>query len=307
MRHVTIYREPGRFAGWPANYGIWRWGDEIVVGFTVGAHKTVASGHARDKSQPFINIQARSLNRGAAWQIEDFNGMRPAARGLSADEHMAAGLRLDEVMTATTAPPPAQPLSFQQPDFALMVARTGLKPGVFSFFYISADRCRSWAGPYRLPLFGTAGIAARTDYLIQGPHSALFFLAANKGDGEEGKTICVRTADGGMTFQFLSVVGEEPPAKGDFATMPASIQLPSGALLSALRCRKGRRRQKLDRSLRLRRRRALLALHQPPRPLPKTRPRRQPALLEAPARRPHPADVRQPRRSLQHLRPHKRR
>ncbi|MCY3832190.1 MAG: sialidase family protein [Chloroflexi bacterium] len=239
MRQVTIYREPGRFAGWPANYGIWSWGDEIVVGFTVGAHKTVASGHARDRRQPFINMQARSLDRGATWQSEDFNGARPGGRGLSSDEHMDAGLRLDEIMTATTAAVPAEPLSFQQPDFALMVARTGLRPGVFSFYYLSADRCRSWAGPYRLPLFGTAGIAARTDYLIQGPHSALFFLSANKGDGEEGKTICARTDDGGMTFGLLSQVGDEPLAKGDFATMPGSIQLAGGTLLSALRCRKG--------------------------------------------------------------------
>ena len=98
MRQVTIYREPGRFAGWPANYGIWRWGNEIVVGFTVGAraHKTVERGHARDKSQPinFINRQARSFDGGESWQIEPFKqlGSLPAGRGLSADEHsMDAG------------------------------------------------------------------------------------------------------------------------------------------------------------------------------------------------------------------------
>ena len=32
--HVIVYRETGKFAGWPANYGMWAWGDEIVVGFT---------------------------------------------------------------------------------------------------------------------------------------------------------------------------------------------------------------------------------------------------------------------------------
>jgi hypothetical protein len=26
-RHVMIYGKPGRFAGWPANHGIWSWGD----------------------------------------------------------------------------------------------------------------------------------------------------------------------------------------------------------------------------------------------------------------------------------------
>lgn len=32
MRQASIFREPGRFGGWPANYGIWHWGDEIVGG-----------------------------------------------------------------------------------------------------------------------------------------------------------------------------------------------------------------------------------------------------------------------------------
>ena len=28
MQHVTVYRDPNRYAGWPANYGMWAWGDE---------------------------------------------------------------------------------------------------------------------------------------------------------------------------------------------------------------------------------------------------------------------------------------
>ncbi|HNT89118.1 MAG TPA: PA14 domain-containing protein, partial [Candidatus Hydrogenedentes bacterium] len=38
-RHFTVFREPGRFAGWPANRGIWQWGDEILVAFSVGEYK----------------------------------------------------------------------------------------------------------------------------------------------------------------------------------------------------------------------------------------------------------------------------
>ncbi len=239
MRQVTIYREPGRFAGWPANYGIWRWGAEIVVGFTVGAHKTVERGHAIDKSHPFLNMQARSLDGGLSWTVEDFNGTRPGGRGLSADEHMGPGLRLAELVDADSAKIPAQALDFDQPGFALMAARTGIGRGVVSFFYVSGDRCRSWAGPYRLPLFGQTGIAARSDYLIQAPHSALLFLTANKADGGEGKVICVATEDGGRSFALRSHVGDEPTGRGDFAIMPAGLQLPSGRMLCARRCREG--------------------------------------------------------------------
>jgi len=34
-----IYHKPGQFAGWPANHGLWAWGDEILVGFSVGTYK----------------------------------------------------------------------------------------------------------------------------------------------------------------------------------------------------------------------------------------------------------------------------
>ena len=36
VRHVDVYFEKGMFGGWPANHGIWSWGDEILVGFSKG-------------------------------------------------------------------------------------------------------------------------------------------------------------------------------------------------------------------------------------------------------------------------------
>ena len=74
---------------------------------------------------------------------------------------------------------------------------------------------------------------------VQDAQSALLFLTANKADGSEGKVICVRTADGGMSFELLSEVGEEPSGRGDFAIMPAGLQLSTGRLLCARRCREG--------------------------------------------------------------------
>ena len=243
VSRAIVYRRAGDFAGWPVNYGMWRWDEEIVVGFTVGAHKTVQRGHARDKGQPFVNWQARSRDGGRSWQVEPFPGALPGGRGLSADEHMAAGLRLGEVMDARTAAIPAAPIDFMQPDFALMLARTGLSRGAFSFFYTSIDRCRSWQGPYRLPDFGETAIAARTDVVVQGRHEALFFLTANKSDGQEGKVICAQTGDGGRSFQRLSQVGADLDAPGDFAIMPGSLQMADGRLLCARRCRLGASRR----------------------------------------------------------------
>src|SRR5690606_19446686 len=47
-RHVVAYREPGRFAGWPANHGMWSWGDEVLVDFSRGAYKDRGPYHHID-------------------------------------------------------------------------------------------------------------------------------------------------------------------------------------------------------------------------------------------------------------------
>ena len=70
MQHIIVYRQPGRYAGWPANYGIWSWGDEIVVGFTLGYFDMAGGFHTRDKSKPFLAMQARSLDGGLRWDVQ---------------------------------------------------------------------------------------------------------------------------------------------------------------------------------------------------------------------------------------------
>lgn len=122
----TVYRQPGRFAGWPANYGMWNWGSEIVVIFTEGTYKASTISHARDKSQPFTTLQARSLNGGKTWNVTPFPGNVPGNRPLSADEHVLPELSLE----AFLAKDDSQLLRcdggipFSHPDFAMLCGRT---------------------------------------------------------------------------------------------------------------------------------------------------------------------------------------
>jgi hypothetical protein len=83
-----------------------------------------------------------------------------------------------------------------------------------------------------LPQFDTPGIAARTDYLVNGPHDCFLFATAAKPDLEEGRPLCVRTKDGGKSWQFVSWIGPEP--KG-FAIMPSTVRLSESDLLTTLR------------------------------------------------------------------------
>lgn len=239
MHHTTVFRKPGRYAGWPANYGIWAWDDEIVVGFTLGYHDARGGFHTRDRNRPFVTMQARSLDGGLTWNVAPFPGRAPDGHALSADEHLAPELRAAPTLDGANTPAPCPGVDFTHPDFALMCARTGLRAGAQSWFYTSTDRCHTWDGPYRLPDFGQTGIAARTDYLIDGPHDALLFLTAAKSNGDEGRVFCARTTDGGRTFDFVAWIEPEPDG---YAIMPASVRLPgsriltSGRILTALRC-----------------------------------------------------------------------
>src|SRR4051794_21998788 len=77
-KNVFIYHQSGRFAGFPANHGIWHWGNEILVGFSAGDYKDLGPGrHAIDRQNPEDHLLARSLDGGETWTIEN-----PASKGI---------------------------------------------------------------------------------------------------------------------------------------------------------------------------------------------------------------------------------
>ena len=199
--NVVVYRESGRFAGWPANNGIWSWGDEIVVGFTLGYHKD-QDGHTIDGDRPSTSMQARSLDGGQHWTIEK--------RTLGNQPHINF-----------------QPIDFTQPGFAALL-RSGN-------FYYSQDRGKQWKGPIVLPTFGRPGLLARTDYIVEGKHQLTAFIAAEKESGKEGQPLCIRTEDGGQTWQPIGWIGKQPPSNYGYAIMPATVALNEHSYLTMIR------------------------------------------------------------------------
>ncbi len=228
-QNVVVYREPGRFAGWPANHGIWAWGDEIVVGFESGYfRKGEGREHAIDYSRPADHLLARSLDGGESWSIEAPESLKPPAGG-----------RIAGVPTREDGKQPVEcpgQIPFTHPDFAMTLRMESIHVGPSRFNY-STDRGKTWAGPFKVPNFGQKGIAARTDYLVNGPESCLVFLTAAKSNGREGRVICVRTTDGGKTWNLVSYVTPEPEGR-DHAIMPSTVRLSPKTLLSAVRYRK---------------------------------------------------------------------
>jgi photosystem II stability/assembly factor-like uncharacterized protein len=108
-----------------------------------------------------------------------------------------------------------------------------------SRFYYSTDRGKTWNGPFRVPSFGQKGIAARTDYIVDGPRDCMLFLTAAKSNGREGRPLCVRTTDGGKTWNLVSFIGPEP--KG-FSIMPSTVRLSETRIVTAVRRRERRKR-----------------------------------------------------------------
>ena len=207
IKHVEVYNQPGRFGGWPANNGIWSWGDEIVVGFTLGYHKE-KSGHTIDPDRPSVVRQARSLDGGFTWTVE-----RPSYLGENDEE------RETTVFSGS--------VDFTAPDFASRFRDDR--------FYYSLDRCHAWEGPFALPTFGRPGLLARTDYIVEGKHRLTAFVAAEKESGGEGQPLAVRTTDGGKTWTLVGWIGRQPPDGYGYAIMPATVALEGGSYLSMIR------------------------------------------------------------------------
>lgn len=233
IQHVKIYYHPGKFGGWPANHGIWSWGNEILVGFSAGDYKDLGpERHNIDRQKPEQHLLARSLDGGATWQIED-----PARDGVLLPEgKMLHGTELPGVVKPVWRDCPGG-IEFTHPDFAMTLRMTDNDKGP-SRFYMSTDRGHHWQGPFRLPDMGTPGIAARTDMIVSGKHTAWVFLTAAKANGQEGRPFCAQTVDGGKTWEFLSWIGPEPAG---YAIMPASVRLSGNELLTIVRCSDGTR------------------------------------------------------------------
>jgi len=209
IENVTVWEEPGRFGGWPANHGIWSWGDEILVGFSAAYFKAGdLDRHLVDRTRPGVDGLGRSLDGGRTWKFETFTS---DVKGEPVDL--------------------TEPMDFTHPDFAMKLKATNTDAGA-ALFYYSTDRGHRWHGPYKFPMLGQLGIPARTDYIVNGKRDCLVFLTASKSNRREGRPFCARTTDGGLTWKFISYIGPEPAG---FTIMPSTVRLGPATLVTTVR------------------------------------------------------------------------
>ncbi|MCH2211535.1 MAG: glycoside hydrolase [Fuerstiella sp.] len=231
ISHILVHGADGKFAGWPANHGMWIWDNEILVGFSTGIHKNLGKKHNIDRDKPEHHVLARSLDGGETWTMEF-----PNDRGMLINE---GGQRHGITDPLHSEPSPvtiSEPINFAHPHFCMTMRFQNIHGGTSRLYY-SYDRGHNWKGPFVVPSFGQSGIMARTDYIVNSQTDCHVFLTASKSNQKEGRVICGRTTDGGINWHLISYVGPEP---NGFSIMPSTIRLNPTELLMTTRRREGK-------------------------------------------------------------------
>jgi len=212
ISHSVVYGGPDKFCGWPANNGVWSWGNEILVGFSYGSYVDKGGHNIGD---PRFDVLGRSVDGGETWTMED------------PDNFAGDG---GEMM-----PAPGN-INFGHPDFTMRMHRSG-----GARFFISYDRGHKWQGPYDFanlmdhPEFAGLENTTRTDYIVNSSSDCFFFMSARKPKtGTRDRTFCARTTDGGKTFNFVSWINPEKVGTTRGA-MPSTVRISNKKLVSALR------------------------------------------------------------------------
>jgi hypothetical protein len=208
IKNVIVVKQPGKFYGWPANNGVWIWGDEILVGLHEGDYIETDCGHSCGGKGRLL--LARSLDGGDNWTVEDPENF--AGDGVKAVDCPGG-------------------INFKHPDFAMRVN--------WSEFYISYNRGKTWQGPYKFPDFKVGPyLTARTDYIVNGPSECMLFVSTrdeNVHAAEQDRAFCIKTTDGGKNFEFVSwIVTDNITAR---SVMPSTVRVSDKHLVSTLRRR----------------------------------------------------------------------
>ncbi len=212
VKHNIVAFEEYSFFGWPANHGIWRFNDELLVGFEKGIHHYNGPGvHALDRTKPTVRM---------------FGRFRPETGWVHEYPEIPA------IDYENKTPLPDIPKDLLTSESGLYFMPSGWDGNVFTQLLVTNDRGKSWEGPFRVPDFGIVGVCSRTDYLVCDGYF-LLSMTGVKEDGLEGNAFAAKlTFDG--EWEMLGMMGEDPP-KGDFRIMPALAKLPDGKLLGIAR------------------------------------------------------------------------
>ena len=209
IRHVVVYHDKSEFAGWPANGGLWVWGNELLVGFERWTYNSAPTSRHHNKHPLIGSYYARSQDGGLTWTGEE----KPKNVTSSASHN------------------------FTDPDFAMRLWKENR--------FVSGNRAATWEGPVPLPRFNARPNYARSNYIVTGPDSALLFISTEKSETNRPRSYVARLTHG-TRIEFLSWVGDDlfehartPPAEGAYnhSIMPSAVHIAGDHYVCAIRQR----------------------------------------------------------------------
>lgn len=209
IQHVVVYHDAGEFAGWPANGGLWIWGDELLVGFERWTYNENPTSRHHNKAPLLGQYYARSFDGGLTWTGE---AKQPNVT-------------------------PAETYDFNGADFAIRMWKKN--------YFLSDNRAATWGGPIVLPAADGQPNYARSNYIITEPDSALLFISTGRTATNWARSYVARLAKD-KNFQFISWVGEDlfdhahsaPKTNAyNHSIMPAATRLTGDHYVCAMRQR----------------------------------------------------------------------
>ena len=221
-KELTVIKEEGKFAAWPAGYITKSWGNEIMTAALVCEYANVERGHHFLQERPWDVYTARSLDNGNTWTTTQTDLVDPAP---------AKVFRCPELLKDFDGK-----VDFTDPNFVLFYNMSGARSHDFSWWHYSTDRGRTWNGPYKLPKMEGFDypLNMRTSYLVLNSDELLVFGSCQKSTGREGRTFCAKVKDGGKAMEFLSWIGPEFPDNG-FMIMSQTERRTDGTLVCLIR------------------------------------------------------------------------
>lgn len=206
MKHYTVFREDGVYAGWPANHGAWQWGNELLVGFIRGKY---GKTRMHNVVGPLEKVQARSLDGGETWAVEipnrDFEAIEPVA-----------------------------PPSFSLSNVIIRVCGNYDHGGELCAqqggFYLSHDRGYSWHGSFDFKGLEKVFTGQEHNTSRTCVRDDLIYLSAARRD-HWGSDYVFCATHNGREFEFQSVVCNDRSR----AVMPAAASIGSMTVVAVRR------------------------------------------------------------------------
>lgn len=222
MKRITVYHDPSKFAGFPANAGLFCWENEILAAFHVGDFLEKPTGRKINEEKPMIIGLARSLDGGETWQVELDNP-------------------INRINTEKPIPLPAEGIDFSRPGFALKVGKASEQIQNTAYM-VSYDRGHTWEGPYLLPDADDT-LTPRTDYIVESESTCLLMMSRRmKGipcRRYPDRAYAVRLEDHGRKWRFLGYVADRQAR----SVLTNTVRMSDGRLICAFSRRRDPNRE----------------------------------------------------------------